>query len=95
MSVYGHFPLALIRPDFDDPLTDLIIELDHQRNFVLSGTTPPEMFFQLKRLFHILESLGSARIENNRTTVAHSAEGMASIKLITRARGSSSLWISA
>ncbi len=70
MSVYRHYPLALIRPDFDDPLTDLIIELDHQRAYVLAGTTPPEMFFQLKRLFHILESLGSARIENNRTTVA-------------------------
>ena len=28
------------------------------------------VFFQLKYLFHMLESLGSARIEGNRTTLA-------------------------
>jgi Fic family protein len=60
----------LIEPSFKDPLTDLILELDHQRIFVFWGSTPPALFSQLKELFHILETLGSARIEGNRTTIA-------------------------
>lgn len=63
-------PLRLLEPAFKDPLTDLILELDHQRTYILGGTTPPALFFQLKQLFHILETLGSARIEGNRTTIA-------------------------
>jgi len=70
VSSPGSCALRLVRPDFDDPLMDLILELDHQRKYILGGTTPPHLFFQLKRLFHILESLGSARIEGNRTTLA-------------------------
>lgn len=64
------FCLRLVRPEFDDSLTDLILELDHQRKYILGGTTPAPLFFQLKQLFHIFESLGSARIEGNRTTIA-------------------------
>lgn len=67
-------PLKLLKPDFDDPLTDLIIELDHLRKRRLYGTTPPYLFFQLKSVFHLLESLGSARIENNHTTLAEVLE---------------------
>ena len=32
------------------------------------------MFFQLKNIFHILESVGSARIEGNRTTISEYIE---------------------
>ena len=32
------------------------------------------MFFQLKTIFHILESVGSARIEGNRTTISEYIE---------------------
>jgi Fic family protein len=67
-------PLRLLEPSFKDPLTDLILELDHQKVFVLGGSTPPTLFFQLKDLFHILETLGSARIEGNRTTIAELVE---------------------
>ena len=56
--------------EFDSPLTNLVIELDHLRNTKLSGTAPFPLFFDLKRLFLILESVQSARIEGNRTTVA-------------------------
>ena len=66
--------LHLIKPDFDDPITDLVMELDHLRKKQLSGTAHPFMFVQLKRLFHILESVDSARIEGNRTTVAEYIE---------------------
>ena len=71
---FNHYPLELIQPSFEDPLTDLVIELDGLRNKVLYGSTKPFMFFQIKRIFHLLESLGSARIEGNNTTIAELIE---------------------
>lgn len=44
------------------------------RRMQLQGTTAPWIFFQLKNIFHILESVGSARIEGNRTTVSEYIE---------------------
>ncbi len=44
------------------------------RRLQLGGTTPPQVFFQLKHIFHMLESLGSARIEGNHTTLADYVE---------------------
>lgn len=55
---------------FDSPLTDVIMELEHLRRLTLSGDTPAPVFYQLKQIFHLLESLGSARIEGNHTTLA-------------------------
>jgi Fic family protein len=49
---------------------DVVTELEHLRRLRLSGTTPAPIFFQLKKIFHFLESLGSARIEGNHTTLA-------------------------
>lgn len=66
--------LKLIDPPFGSKLTDFIIELDYLRKKPLRGTTHPSIFFQLKRIFHTLESLGSARIEGNRTTIAEFIE---------------------
>ena len=66
--------MKLFQPSFDSKLQDAILELEHLRRIRLEGTTPAFVFFQLKRLFHILESLGSARIEGNRTTVAQYLE---------------------
>jgi len=62
--------LDIINPPFDSPVTDLIIEIDNLRKRSLRGTTHPSIFFQIKHLFHILESIGSARIEGNHTTIA-------------------------
>ncbi|WDE95411.1 Fic family protein [Lentisphaera profundi] len=62
--------LKLLQPGFDSSLTDLIIDLEHLRQKRLTGTTHPAVFFQLKQIFHMLESIGSARIEGNNTTVA-------------------------
>jgi Fic family protein len=67
-SGFTHFDLRMIAPPFDSKATDLIIELDYLRRNVPLGTTPPDIFFQLKEIFHMLESIGSARIEGNRTT---------------------------
>jgi Fic family protein len=73
-SEFFHYDLKLIEPSFDSSLTDLIIELDYLRKKPLTGSTHPEVFFQLKHIFHTLESIGSARIEGNNTTIAEYIE---------------------
>ncbi len=71
---FKNCPLRLTVPSFDSPLTDLIIELDYLRKKQLTGTTHPAVFFQLKGIFHTLESVYSARIEGNNTTIAEYIE---------------------
>lgn len=66
--------LRLIEPAFGSKLTNLIIELDHLRKRRLEGSTHPQIFFQVKNIFHMMESIGSARIEGNRTTLAEYIE---------------------
>jgi len=68
------FKLELIEPEFGSSLTRLILELDHLRKKRLGGSTHPQVFFQLKHIFHTLESIGSARIEGNNTTIAEYIE---------------------
>lgn len=74
MPEFKHFDLVLINPAFNSPLVDVLTELEHLRRLQLVGTTPAPLFFQLKRVFHMLESLGSARIEGNHTTLADYVE---------------------
>lgn len=50
------------------------MELNYLRKLELYGSTRPFLFFQLKEIFHLLESVGSARIEGNRTTVSEYIE---------------------
>ena len=68
------FKLRVVSPNFDSELTDSLIELNHLKKLKLEGTTAPWIFFQLKNIFHILESVGSARIEGNRTTISEYIE---------------------
>ncbi len=74
MPAFNHYALALINPAFDSPLVDVVTELEHLRRLRLGGSTPASVFFQLKHIFHMLESLGSARIEGNHTTLADYVE---------------------
>lgn len=74
MPQFTHYDLTLLNPSFDSPLVDVLTELEYLRRFQLQGTTPPPVFFQLKNIFHMLESLGSARIEGNHTTLADYVE---------------------
>jgi Fic family protein len=74
MSQENEFSLRLVSPSFDSELTDSLIELNHLRKLKLQGSTAPWIFFQLKHIFHILESVGSARIEGNRTTISEYIE---------------------
>lgn len=62
--------LRLVKPDFDSPLIEQIIKLEKLRSKNITGTSHPKIFFQLKNIFHTMESIGSARIEGNRTTIA-------------------------
>ncbi len=66
---FKHYDLKLISPPFDSTLTESIMALDHLRKKVLGGSTPEHIFFQIKNIFHIIESIGSARIEGNHTTI--------------------------
>lgn len=68
--------LSLVQPSFESPLIEKIIALDHLRkeSFRLGGSTPPSFFFQIRDIFHWMESLGSARIEGNHTTLSEYAD---------------------
>lgn len=74
MDSEKEFKLRLVSPSFDSELTDCLIELNHLKKLKLQSTTAPWIFFQLKNIFHILESVGSARIEGNRTTISEYIE---------------------
>ena len=74
MPAFVHHDLTVLNPAFDSPLVDVLTELEHLRRLQLQGTTPAPIFFQLKHIFHMLESLGSARIEGNHTTLADYVE---------------------
>lgn len=66
-------PIKTINPSFDSPLVSQIFALEKIRYTRLGGTTPPWLFYDLKEIMHILESVASARIEGNRTTVVGAA----------------------
>jgi Fic family protein len=74
--------IKLIKPSFDSNLNEVIMDLEHLRKLVLRGNTPAQIFFQLKEIFHLLESMGSARIEGNRTTIADYIESKISAEAI-------------
>lgn len=68
------FSLRLLNPSFDSDLIDVLTELEKLRNLSLKYDVHPHIFLQLKTIFHILESIGSARIEGNHTTIADYVE---------------------
>lgn len=74
MAKFKHHKLRLVSPAFDSPLTNAIINLDHLRRRRLGGLVSPGIFFEIKNVFHLLESIGSARIEGNNTTLADYVE---------------------
>ncbi|WFQ78912.1 Fic family protein [Xenorhabdus sp. SF857] len=74
MATFNHFELKLLNPSFDSALVDIITELELLRHLRLEIDVHPSLFSQLKEIFHMLESLGSARIEGNHTTLADYVE---------------------
>jgi len=61
-------------PSWNSPLTGAILELEQLRRQRLYSKVPPYIFFQLKEIFQLLETLGSARIEGNNTTLSEYVE---------------------
>lgn len=74
MPTFQHHDLRLLNPRFDSPLLDVLTDLEHLRRLEIRGSTPAPVFMQLKLVFHLLESLASARIEGNHTTLADYVE---------------------
>lgn len=70
---YPQFP-------FDSDLTRAVIRLERERANLNRGTTPHEIFLQLKDLFQLLTSIMSARIEGNRTSLLDAVSGAARLR---------------
>ncbi|MCC6598873.1 MAG: Fic family protein [Alphaproteobacteria bacterium] len=61
-------------PEWNSELARTILDLEKLRQQQLYSEVPPHIFFQLKDIFQILETLGSARIEGNNTTLSEYVE---------------------
>lgn len=57
-------------PSWWSKLANIILDLEKLRSKEIYWEIPPHIFFQLKDVFQMLETLGSARIEWNNTTLA-------------------------
>lgn len=68
--MFKHFDLKLPNPDFNDPIVEMIVKLEILRGREIEIEVNRGLFNQLKEIFHKVESLCSARIEGNRTTIS-------------------------
>lgn len=59
---------------YDDPITDLLLDMERLRFQEMSGVKNKAIFNQVRHIFHMLESVASNRIEGNNTTVLDYAE---------------------
>jgi len=66
--------ITIPEPAWGSDLATIILDLEKLRTKQLAGEVPPYIFFQLKNLFQILETIGSARIEGNNTTLSEYLE---------------------
>jgi|SRR3989339_525112 len=71
---FSPIPLRLYPPKWNSKLASVVIELEKLRVKQLPDAVPKAVFFQLKNIFQNLESLGSARIEGNNTTLSEFVE---------------------
>lgn len=74
MPQFNDYNLNLIEPAYNSNLVNLVMDLNFLRRRDLYGSTPPDIFFQLKNIFHWFESVGSSRLEGNRTTITEYIE---------------------
>lgn len=73
-ATFTHHDLNLLNPSFESDLVDIVNELEKLRYVGVRTDVHPKLFLQLKSIFHMLESLGSARIEGNHTTISDYVE---------------------
>lgn len=69
-------PIELPAVEFGSKLTSLIVELERVRSKYDQGTTPVNLFFEVKSVFQFVTSVVSARIEGNHTTVVDALEAI-------------------
>ena len=69
-----HFDLRIPQISFDSSIASTIFDLEKLRYTKLSESKSNRIFFELKNIFHMLESIGSSRIEGNNTTIADYVE---------------------
>ena len=62
------------KPEFDSTLMRLLFEVERLRADIGTGTTPVDTYIELHRLFDMVMSVVSARIEGNHTTVYEAVE---------------------
>ena len=62
--------LNIPEPVFGSHLVELIMKLETLRGQQFHLSINPILFLQVRKIFHMIESLQSARIEGNRTTIA-------------------------
>jgi len=62
------------QPIWGSNLANIILNLEKLRNRQLVSEIPPYLFFQIKNIFQMMETLGSARIEGNNTTLSEYVE---------------------
>lgn len=60
-------------PNYNSHLVDILFELEEMKTKTLAGTTPSWLFYDIKNTLNLLESLYSARIEGNNTTLVKAA----------------------
>lgn len=66
----------MINPRFDSPITNTIFEIENMRNRYIHGSTPPWIFYDIKNIIYLMESVASARIEGNNTTLISAATSL-------------------
>lgn len=65
-----------VNPSLDSELLSELFALEPLRYKFTNGTTPKWLFYDLKEILHLLESLSSARIEGNHTMLITAANEM-------------------
>ncbi len=70
-------------PEWNSDIAKTILNLEKLRTRRLGGQVPAYVFFQLKNIFQLLETLGSARIEGNNTTLIEYVEKIIEKKIDT------------
>lgn len=70
----SNLQITIPDPAWGSNLANIILDLEKLRSKKLYGEVPRHIFFQLKDIFQILETLGSARIEGNNTTLSEYVE---------------------
>lgn len=65
-----HVGFQFIPPPFNSRITDLVIDLEYLRRRYLVPTTTDYYYDQLRKIFHVLDAIGSARVDGNKTSLS-------------------------